>query len=98
MELMRLKTCLLTIALLTVQTAYAEDRSATEADPLAWLENDMSCQELTDQIKSRYAPLGKFSDMPDAKKEELRNVLAVVCSPKFARCGFRSCGSGVGGS
>ncbi len=103
MELMRTLTrravCYTAALLLNAVFAAADDRfpgngPAIEADPLAWLKADMSCSELTDQIKARYAPLGKFSDMPEGKKAELREVLAAVCSSKFARCGFRSCGDG----
>lgn len=72
--------------------AFAQDAPiGIETDPLAWLNTSLSCNELTDQIKSRYAPLGKFSDLPDAKKEELRHVLEIVCSERFSRCKFKNC-------
>jgi hypothetical protein len=72
--------------------ARADDTvSPIETNPLAWLSGDLSCDGLIDQMKARYAPLGSFAEMPPQKKEELRQVLDVVCSEKYAHCKFAGC-------
>lgn len=81
-----------------VASARADDGPLPiESDPLAWLKGDLSCEQLTDQIRGRYAPLGKFSDLPEEKKQELRLVLGVACSQRFAACDFKAC-AGVRGA
>lgn len=66
-------------------------RSPFPTDPLAWLEQPLTCDGFLEQIQIRYAPLGKFSELPPAKKAEVRQVLNLVCSERFAHCDFPSC-------
>lgn len=65
--------------------------SAIEKNPLRWLENEMNCEQLVEQIHVRYAPLGGYSGLPESKKLEVAQVLSVVCSDRFASCGFSAC-------
>ncbi len=71
--------------------AFADPSSPIETNPLAWLKDDLSCGQLTDQMKARYSPLGPFSGMPPKKKVEVRAAMDVICSPKFAHCDFGGC-------
>ncbi|MFN8389589.1 MAG: hypothetical protein U0136_04805 [Bdellovibrionota bacterium] len=75
----------------TADVRAENSKGSIETDPLAWLKNDLSCDQLVDQMKARYSPLGPFSEMPAATKAELRQALDVVCSPKYAHCAFSSC-------
>ena len=47
--------------------------------------------ELTDQFRARYSPLGPFAGLPECKKEEVRTALDIICSGRFAQCGFAGC-------
>lgn len=69
----------------------SQSKSSVVTNPLAWLNRYLSCEELTEQIKSRYLPLGKYSTLPDTKKKELNYVLDVSCGSRFAHCKFKSC-------
>lgn len=60
-------------------------------DPLGWLNEELSCEQFIDQVKARYSPLGKYSALPEEKKNEIRHVLDVTCSPRFAHCRFKQC-------
>ena len=67
------------------------DQGSIVTDPLAWLSADLSCAELTDQFRARYSPLGPFAGLPESKKEEVRTALDIICSERFAQCGFAGC-------
>lgn len=66
-------------------------KRAELGNPLAWVNQYMSCADLTQQIRSRYGPLGKYSTLPEVTRRELKYVLDVACSARFAHCRFRSC-------
>ena len=82
-------------ALLSTSGAFAQEGNVvnvqSSADPLAWLDSDLACEELVSEIKKRYGSLGKYSEMPIVKREELKEVLDVSCSERFEHCGFKSC-------
>jgi len=61
------------------------------SDPLAWLRQPMSCTFLIEQIRSRYAPLGKFSELPKFKQDEINAVMETACSARFEHCKFKAC-------
>ena len=71
----------------------AKDKTgeAIVTDPLAWLAGDLTCDQLIEQIKARYNPLGRYSELPESKKGELREVMDVACGPRFAACRFKAC-------
>jgi hypothetical protein len=60
---------------------------------LAWLYHDLSCDEFSQQFKARFAGLGSYSDLPAQKKKELKLVLSVACSDRFAQCQLAACQS-----
>lgn len=60
-------------------------------DPLAWLKLPLTCEGFIDQLKARYEPLGKFRDLPEVKKNEVRQILEMACSERFKHCKFKSC-------
>jgi hypothetical protein len=68
-----------------------EQRRGIVTDPLAWLNEPLSCDELVDQIKARYLPLGSFSSLPAGKKAELGKILDIMCGAKFEQCKFPCC-------
>lgn len=78
-------------------TAHAEESRAIQKDPLAWLKSGLSCSDLTDQFKARYAPLGPFSGLPEEKKAEVRAALDIICSPLYEHCSFGGCKKLVSG-
>lgn len=63
-----------------------------EADSLAWLNNDHTCETLVKEIQQRFGKLGKFSELPERKKLEVGYVLDISCSSRFEQCGFKRCG------
>lgn len=79
----------------TVKTEPKPDTAATSPaiakDPLSWLQMELTCEELVGQMKARYEPLGKYSELSGEKKEELKQVLEVACSERFAHCSFKNC-------
>jgi len=66
-------------------------------DPLAWLQGDLECEELVEQIDARYRPFGDFADLPAETKKEVRKVFSVACSNQFSRCNFGNCPGRVDG-
>lgn len=64
-----------------------------EAALPTWLLADLNCEQLRLEVRERYAKLGRLSELPAEKREELRKVLDVVCSERFAHCKFSRCGT-----
>lgn len=77
--------CLLTIFLLGFLA------HSSEAQNIAWLEKDMSCDQLTLEMKTRYSQMGNYGALSESKKQEIALVLDVICSARFEKCGFKNC-------
>jgi hypothetical protein len=64
-----------------------------ETDKMAWLALPMSCDQFSEQVTSRYLPLGPFGSLSPEIKREVSQVLAAACSDKYRQCGFSQCQS-----
>jgi hypothetical protein len=62
-----------------------------QTDPLAWLGQELSCDEFKDQIRARYGPLGPWDSLPPKTKLELQAVFDTACSSRFEHCDFKRC-------
>ena len=58
---------------------------------LSWLNQELTCDQFSEQLKSRYRGAGKFAEQSATKKQELSIVLEAACSERFASCGFKGC-------
>lgn len=80
----------------SVTFAFAEDSPLEQplkivTDPLAWVKLPLTCEGFIDQLRARYEPLGTFRDLPEVKKNEVRQILEMACSERFRHCKFESC-------
>ena len=64
---------------------------AQSEDGIAWLQKDMSCDELTVEMRKRYAKVGNFNSLGEDKRQEIGLVLDIICGARFAKCGFKNC-------
>ena len=58
---------------------------------LAWLNRFLTCEQLMEQIKSRYTNLTDTEISNSTKQKEFRLVLTAACSERFSHCSFSSC-------
>ena len=65
-------------------------REGTNAT-LFWLNRFLTCEQLMEQIKSRYSNLPEQELSDETKQKEFRLVLSAACSDRFSHCGFASC-------
>jgi len=71
------------------QTSWSDE--GQEPKLPAWLGDVLDCSQLRNEIRTRYSGVGKFSQLPSEKKDELRVVLDVTCSERFKHCSFSNC-------
>lgn len=62
-----------------------------EGNPLAWLNNNLQCSDIEEQLSTRYSPFGTFQDLPEVKQNEVRKIYQVACSENYSKCNFQNC-------
>ncbi len=67
------------------------ESAAQGASPIEWLQKEMTCDQLSAEMKDRYASLGAFSKLTEEKKQEVGLVLDIICGARFAHCSFKNC-------
>jgi hypothetical protein len=88
--------CLAIFALLLLPVgSFAEQSPLSavpiEGNPLAWLNNNLQCSDIEEQLSTRYSPFGTFQDLPEEKQNEVRKIYQVACSEKYSKCNFQNC-------
>ena len=79
------------IVLLGGSLLFCSHAQAQSEDGIAWLQKEMNCDQLTVEMKRRYSTLGNFSQLTEAKRQEVSLVLDIICGARFAHCGFKNC-------
>jgi len=73
------------------RTSVRSSTATLDATQVAWLNQELSCKQFIENVKTRYAQTGTFAQLGSRKKEELRYVLDVACSERFRYCSFSNC-------
>ena len=78
--------------LLVGSTALAAPMTGAAAEP-PWIEQATDCADLRTKFLTYYASLSSLNegDLSDARRAELRSVLAAVCGERFRSCGIDVC-------
>ena len=79
-----LEACKKWSSLITVKTK-------TSSNELSWLSRFLTCEQLMDQVKSRYSSLEQSELKKEGIKREIKLVLNTACSDRFTHCQFSSC-------
>ncbi len=73
----------------TVETR--SDVPERAAAPPQWLNQPLTCDQFTAELRNRFSSLSNISEASPEKKRELEYVLDIACSARFADCQFKNC-------
>ncbi len=68
-------------------------KALNNSNKKSWLSRFLTCEQLMEQVKSRYSNLDVAQQNNTNTKREIKLVLNTACSERFSHCKFSSCKS-----